>query len=119
MWETNCETSPHYLHTSFPGVLINLRMKVHIWYEKVEALRKQFWTIMTSCKKRGEDCTDALWQRFVPVAQRQAGEHRWTKQVISWVTVVEDHAAKRKVAVLNLTLPDGIGGDSWVGAIYH
>lgn len=74
---------------------------------------------MSLLEKGREFCTDALWQRFVPVAQRQAGEHRWAEQVISWVTVVEDHAAKRKVAVLNLTLPDGIGGDSWIGAIYH
>lgn len=47
------------------------------------------------------------------------GEHWRAEQVISWITVVEDHAAECKVTVLNLTFPNRIGRDAWICAVYH
>lgn len=69
--------------------------------------------------KWSNHCTDAFWKRSVPVAHWLAGEHWWSKQVISWVTVVKDHTSKREVTMLNLTLPDRIGRDTWIRAVYH
>lgn len=48
-----------------------------------------------------------------------AGEHRRAEQVISRVAVVEDHAAKCEVAVLDLTLPYGVGRDTRISAVYN
>lgn len=70
-------------------------------------------------KKTSKHRTDAFWQRLVPVAFWLASEHRWAKKVISRVTVIEDHAAKGKVSMLNLTLPDGIGRNTGICAVYH
>lgn len=53
------------------------------------------------------------------MASRLTGQHGGSKQVIPWVTVVENHGAKGEVPMLYFTLPDGVGWDTWIGAIDH
>lgn len=63
--------------------------------------------------------TDTFREWFVPLSSRLTAQDRWSKQVVSGVTVVENNRAKGKVPVFYFTLPDGVGWDSWIRAIDH
>lgn len=63
--------------------------------------------------------TYTLWQGFVPLSCWLAGQHRRSEQVESWVTVEENHGAEGEVPVLNFTLANGVGRDSWIRAVDH
>lgn len=45
------------------------------------------------------------------------GQHRRAKQVIPGVAVIKNHSAKGEVAVFDFTLSNGVGWNSWIGAV--